>query len=44
MSDIGAPRHDPEPVADDVATPGLDILVKEAGHRRSAFNPYLPGY
>lgn len=33
-----------EPVADDVATLGLDILVKEAGYRRSAFNPYLLGY
>lgn len=33
-----------EPVADDVATVGLDILVKEAGYRRSAFNPYLLGY
>lgn len=33
-----------EPVADDVATLGLDILVKEAGYRRSAFNPFLLGY
>lgn len=33
-----------EPVADDVATLALDILVKEAGYRRSAFNPYLLGY
>ena len=33
-----------EPVADDVATLALDMLVKEAGYRRSAFNPYLLGY
>lgn len=33
-----------EPVADDVATLGLDVLVKDAGYRRSAFNPYLLGY
>lgn len=33
-----------EPVADDVATLGLDMLVREAGYRRGAFNPYLLGY
>jgi FdhE protein len=33
-----------EPVADDVATLALDMLVREAGYRRSAFNPYLLGY
>ncbi len=33
-----------EPVADDVATLALDLLVKEAGYRRAAFNPYLLGY
>lgn len=33
-----------EPVADDVATLGLDLLVREAGYRRGAFNPYLLGY
>lgn len=33
-----------DPVADDVATLGLDMLVKEAGYRRGAFNPYLLGY
>jgi len=33
-----------EPVADDVATLALDLLVKEAGYRRSAFNPFLLGY
>jgi FdhE protein len=35
---------DLEPVADDVATLALDMLVKEAGYRRGAFNPYLLGY
>jgi FdhE protein len=35
---------DLEPFADDVATLGLDLLVREAGYRRSAFNPYLLGY
>ncbi len=33
-----------EPIADDVATLGLDMLVREAGYRRGAFNPYLLGY
>lgn len=33
-----------EPVADDVATMGLDMLVREAGYRRGAINPYLLGY
>jgi FdhE protein len=33
-----------EPVADDVATLGLDLLVHEAGYRRGAFNPFLLGY
>ena len=33
-----------EPVADDVATLGLDLLVREAGYRRGAFNPFLLGY
>lgn len=33
-----------EPVADDVATLGIDLLVREAGYRRGAFNPYLLGY
>jgi FdhE protein len=37
---------DPEldPVADDVATLGLDLLLREAGYRRGAVNPYLLGY
>jgi len=33
-----------DPVADDVATLGLDILVREAGFRRGAVNPFLVGY
>jgi len=33
-----------EPIADDVATLGLDMLVRDAGYRRGAFNPYLLGY
>ena len=33
-----------EPVADDVATLALDLLVRDTGFRRGAFNPYLLGY
>jgi FdhE protein len=33
-----------DPVADDVATLGLDLLVREGGHRRGSFNPFLVGY
>ena len=33
-----------DPVADDVATLGLDLLVREGGYRRGAFNPFLIGY
>lgn len=33
-----------DPVADDVATLGLDILVKELGYRRGGVNPFLVGY
>jgi len=33
-----------EPVADDVATLGLDLLVREAGFRRGGFDPFLLGY
>jgi FdhE protein len=33
-----------DPVADDIATLGLDLLVREAGYRRGAINPYLLGY
>jgi FdhE protein len=33
-----------EPVADDVASLGLDLLVSEAGWRRAGVNPFLLGY
>jgi FdhE protein len=33
-----------EPVADDIATLGLDILLREDGYRRGAVNPFLLGY
>jgi len=33
-----------EPVADDVATLGLDLLLRESGYRRGAVNPFLLGY
>ncbi len=33
-----------EPVADDIASLGLDILLREDGYRRGAVNPFLLGY
>jgi FdhE protein len=33
-----------DPVADDVASLGLDLLVREKGYRRGAINPFLLGY
>jgi len=33
-----------DPVADDVATVALDILVRELGYRRGAVNPFILGY
>jgi FdhE protein len=33
-----------DPVADDVATLGLDLLVKELGYHRGGVNPFLIGY
>ena len=33
-----------EPVADDMATLGLDILLRDNGYRRGAVNPFLLGY
>jgi FdhE protein len=33
-----------DPVADDVASLGLDLLVREEGFRRGAANPFLIGY
>ena len=35
---------DLEPIADDVASLGLDLLMREGGYRRGAFNPFLIGY
>jgi FdhE protein len=39
-------HEDPElePVADDVATLGLDLLLQEAGYRRGGVNFFLHGY
>jgi len=33
-----------DPVADDVASLGLDLLVRETGFRRGGVNPFLLGY
>jgi FdhE protein len=33
-----------DPVADDVGSLGLDLLVREGGYRRGSFNPFLVGY
>lgn len=33
-----------DPVADDVASLGLDLLEKDGPYRRSTFNPFLLGY
>ena len=33
-----------DPVADDVGSLGLDILMRETGLRRGGFDPYLVGY
>jgi FdhE protein len=33
-----------EPLADDVASLGLDILLRQEGYRRGAVNPFLLGY
>jgi FdhE protein len=33
-----------DPVADDVATLALDLLLRDAGFRRGAVNPFLLGY
>ena len=37
-------NRDLDPIADDVATLGLDILVQELGFRRGGVNPFLIGY
>lgn len=33
-----------EPVADDIGTLGLDLMMREGPYRRAAFNPFLLGY
>jgi FdhE protein len=33
-----------DPVADDVATLALDILVRQSGYQRGAMNPFMLGY
>jgi FdhE protein len=33
-----------DPVADDVANLGLDLLLRESGYRRGSVNPFLLGY
>src|SRR5262249_43905729 len=33
-----------EPVADDVASLALDLLVRDLGYRRGAVNPFMLGY
>ena len=37
-------NRDIEPIADDVASLGLDLLVRELGFRRGGVNPFLIGY
>lgn len=39
-------QRDPamEPVADDVASLGLDLLMRDGPFRRSSYNPFLAGY
>jgi FdhE protein len=41
LSEVQDPALDP--VADDVASLGLDMLVKQAGWTRGSFNPYMMG-
>ncbi|MFC3060400.1 formate dehydrogenase accessory protein FdhE [Paenirhodobacter populi] len=33
-----------EPIADDVGSLGLDLMMKETAYRRGGFDPYLTGY
>ncbi|NLB58290.1 MAG: formate dehydrogenase accessory protein FdhE, partial [Gammaproteobacteria bacterium] len=33
-----------DPVADDVGSLGLDVLMKDTEFTRGGFNPYLVGY
>lgn len=33
-----------DPIADDVSSLGLDMMMKETGFRRGGFNPFIAGY
>ena len=33
-----------DPVADDVGSLGLDMLMKDTDYRRAGFNPFIAGY
>jgi FdhE protein len=33
-----------DPIADDVASLGLDLLLRDGAYRRAGLNPYLLGY
>lgn len=37
-------NHSLEPIADDVASLGLDLMMAETDKRRGGFNPFLTGY
>ena len=37
-------NHSLEPIADDVASLGLDMLMKDTDFTRGSFNPFLAGY
>ncbi|MGR3400269.1 MAG: formate dehydrogenase accessory protein FdhE [Paracoccus sp. (in: a-proteobacteria)] len=37
-------NHSLEPVADDVASLGLDLMMRDTDKRRGGFNPFLTGY
>jgi FdhE protein len=33
-----------DPIADDVGSLGLDLLLRDRAYRRAGINPYLAGY
>ncbi|MFT4148812.1 MAG: formate dehydrogenase accessory protein FdhE [Paracoccaceae bacterium] len=37
-------NHSLDPIADDVGSLGLDLMMKETGLRRGGFDPFLAGY
>ena len=37
-------KPDLEPIADDVASLGLDLLLSQGRYRRGSYNPFLLGY